>query len=115
MTTGYSSGMRKHRIKILNRKKAETSDFGLDGNGIEWEEVGCVWAAVDWAKGMRTLNAGAIDAYGVVLVRMNWNCCITMRSRIVHDGVTYQVLPETFHPDRQANTIQFTAQAIINE
>jgi len=115
MSTGYSSGMRKDRITILNRKKAKTSDFGLDGNGIEWEDVGCVWAAVDWAKGMRTLNAGAIDAYGVVLVRMNWNCCITMRSRIRHDGQVYQILPETFHADKRGDTIQFTAQAVVNE
>ena len=115
MSTGYSAGMRKDRIMILNRKKAETSDFGIDGNGIEWEESGCVWANVSWAKGMRTLNAGAIDAYGVSLVRMNWCCCINMRSRIRHDGQVYQILPETFHPDKQANTIQFNAQAIINE
>ena len=113
--TGYSSGMLRHCITILNRKKAETSGFGLDGSGIEWEESGSAWAAVDWARGMRTLNAGAIDAYGVVLVRMRWNCCINMRSRIVHEGTTYQVLPETFHADRQADTIQFNAQAIIND
>ena len=107
--------MRKDRITILNRKKAKTSDFGLDGNGIEWEEVGCVWAAVDWAKGMRTLNTGAIDAYGVVLVRTNWNCLITSRSRIRHEGQVYQILPETYHSDRRENKIQFTAQAVVNE
>lgn len=107
--------MRRHRVVILNRKKAEPSKFGLDGNGIEWEECGSAWAAVDWAKGMRTLNAGAIDAYGVVLVRMNWNCVINMRSRIRHEGQVYQILPETFHADRQSNTIQFSAQALVNE
>ena len=111
----YSAGMLKDRIMIQNRRKAETSDFGIDGNGIEWEDCCCVWAAVDWARGMRTMNAGAVDAYGVVLVRMRWHCCINMRSRIVHEGVTYQILPETFHADKQENTIQFNAQAIIND
>ena len=115
MSTGYSSGMRNKRITILNRTEAKTGKFGLDGDGIEWQDMGMVWAAVDWAKGMRTLNAGAIDAYGMVLVRMNWNATISMRSRICYDGQVYQVLPDTYHADKQANTIQFNAQLVINE
>lgn len=107
--------MRDQRVTILNRKAATESDYGLDGGGIEWEKAGTVWAAVDWVKGMRTMNAGALDVYGVVMVRMNWNCMTTMRSRIVHDCTTYQILPETFHADKRANTIQFQAQAVIND
>lgn len=107
--------MRRNRVTILNRKAAHIGRFGLDSNGVEWEETATVWAAVDWAKGMRTLNAGAVDAYSVVLVRMNWNDAITMRSRIIHDGVTYQIMPDTFHADKYGNTIQFNAQAIIND
>ena len=106
--------MLRERVIILNRKKASSSAYGLDGGGIEWEQSVCVWAAVDWAKGARSLNAGAVDAYGVVLVRMRWNPDITMRSRIMHNGITYQILPETFHANRHENTLQFNAQAIIN-
>ena len=113
MSTGFSAGMRDQRITVINRKQAESSRYGIDGNGIEWEDAGCFWANVTWAKGVRTLNAGAIDAYGVVLVRMNWNCCISMRSRIRYDGQVYQILPETFHADSKVNTIQFNAQAIV--
>ena len=111
----YSSGLLNKRIKIQNRAKAKTSEFGLDATGIEWEDTCCVWASVDWAKGMRTLNVGAIDAYGVVLVRMRWCPLINIRSRIVYDGQTYTILPETFHADKQGNTIQFNAQLIIND
>lgn len=111
----YSSSFRDHRIKILNRKTAEMGDFGLDTTGIEWEETACVWASVTWAKGNRALNEGAIDAYGVVNVRMLWTNAINMRSRIVHEDITYQILPETFHPDKRKNEIQFIAQAIIND
>ena len=107
--------MLKDCVTILNRTKAKTSEFGLDGGGIDWEDAGCVFAAVSWTKGMRALNAGAIDAYGVVEVRMNWNGVITIRSRIRHDGQVFQILPETFRPDRQGNTIQFLAQTIVNE
>ncbi|MBQ5835445.1 MAG: head-tail adaptor protein [Bacteroidaceae bacterium] len=113
MSTGYSSGMRKHCITILNRTAAESGDFGVDGDGIDWAEAATVHAAIDWAKGMRALNAGSVDAYAVIIVRMDWNNIITMRSRISWNGDMYQILPETFHPDKQANTIQFNAQVIV--
>ena len=112
--------MRKDRIMILNRKKAQTSDFGIDGNGIEWEECGCVWCDISSTKGMRAQNAGAIDVYGIIAVRMNYDAgmCrgISMRSRVKDsEGITYQILPETYHPDREENTIEFRAQAVIND
>ena len=112
--------MRKDRIMILNRKKAQTSDFGIDGNGIEWEESECMWAGISWTKGMRAQNAGAIDVYGIIAVRMNYDAgmCrgISMRSRVKDsEGITYQILPETYHPDRQENTIEFRAQVVIDE
>lgn len=120
MSTGYSAGMRRDRIRILNRTKAETSLYGIDGNGIEWEESDPLWVDVSWTKGMRAQNAGAIDVYGIIGVRMNYNSgksrCISMRSRIMDsEGITYQILPETFHADQHANTIEFRAQAIIND
>lgn len=100
---------------MLNRNAAKQGKFGLDSDGVEWEETCYLWAAVDWSRGVNSLREGAIDAYAVILVRMRWSSQITMRSRIIHEGITYQILPETFHPDRHANTLQFTAQAIIND
>ena len=112
---GYSSGFLKDRITVLNRKEAQQGKFGLDSAGIEWENVGCVHANVDWQKGKSGMTAGALDAYGVKIVRMRWNNIITERSRIQYDGRTYQILPETFNANRQENTIQFHAQQIIND
>ena len=111
----YSSGFLKDRVTILNRKEAVQGKFGLDSAGIEWENVGCVHANVDWQKGKTAMNAGALDAYGVKIVRMRWNNIITERSRIQYDGRTYQILPETFNANRQENTIQFLCQQIIND
>lgn len=111
----YSAGLLKDRIMVQNRKAAVANDYGLDGGGVEWTDTVCLWAAVDWSKGVRSLREGAIDSYGVVMVRMRWSDQINMRSRIVHEGTTYQILPETFHADKQANTIQFLAQAVIVE
>lgn len=109
----YESGLLKHRIIVQNRTKGKDSKFGIDGDGIEWEDTCKLWASVDFARGTRAMNAGALDAYAVVTVRLRWTDQITMRSRIVHDGVTYQIIPETFHAEKQENTIQFQAQAII--
>lgn len=109
----YTRGMLNKRITIQNRAEAKDGKFGIDGSGVEWEDTCRVWASVEWTKGMRAMNAGSLDAYAVVMVRMDWSRFITMRSRIVYEGDIYQILPETFHVDRHANTIQFQAQAII--
>lgn len=109
----YTAGLLKHKVLILNRTDAEAGRFGLDSAGIEWESSGCVWASVDWQKGKTGMHEGALDSYGVVLVRMRWNCQVNMRSRILYEEQIYQIVPESFHADKQANTIQFLAQAVI--
>ena len=111
----YTSGLLKHRVTILNRTEAQQGKFGLDSAGVEFEPAGKVWAGVEWAKGKSALNAGALDAYAVKMVRMRWNTIVNERSRILYCGKTYQILPDTFNPDRQENTIQFLMQQIIND
>ena len=111
----YTSGLLKHRVTIQNRREAQQGKFGLDSMGIGFETVGTVWAAVDFAKGKGAMNAGALDVYGVVMVRMRWNNIVNERSRILYEGKTYQIIGETFHANRQENTIQFHAQQIIND
>ena len=111
----YTSGMLKHRVTIQNRREAQQGKFGLDSMGIGFETVGTVWAAVDFAKGKGAMNVGALDVYGVVMVRMRWNNIINERSRILYEGKTYQIIGDTFHANRQENTIQFHAQQIIND
>ncbi len=112
---GYSSGFLKDIVIIFNRKKSVQGRMGLDSAGIEWENMGCVHANVDWQKGKSGMTAGALDAYGVKIVRMRWNSIITERSRIQWHGKTYQILSETFNPDHQGNTIQFLCQQIVND
>ena len=105
----------KHRVTILNRTEAQQGRFGLDSSGVEFESAGTVWASVDWAKGKGAMNAGALDVYGVVMIRMRWNTIVNERSRIQWHGKTYQILPETFNSDHQGNTIQFLCQQIVND
>ena len=89
--------------------------FGLDTSGPEFEDTTCLWASVDWQKGKAGMHEGALDSYGVVLVRTRWTNQVNERSRMVYEGRTYQIIPETFHADRQENTVQFMAQVIIND
>ena len=110
----YSSGILEDVVTILNRKDGVAGQFGMDSGGITWEDVGYVHASVDWTRGKQAMNAGALDVYGVIIVRMRWNGIISERSRIVHEGKTYQILGDTFHADKRGNTIQFHAQALIN-
>jgi head-tail adaptor len=112
---GYSSGFLNKRILVQNRKAAVQSKFGIDSNGPEYEDTVCLHANVGWKKGLGGLHEGALDVYGVVEVRMRWTNQVNERSRIVYEGRTYQIIPETFHSDRQDNTIQFLAQVIIND
>lgn len=101
-------------MTILNRKESERGKFGIDSAGIEFETAGVVWADVTWAKGKQAMNAGALDVYGVIMVRMRWNTIVTDRSRIVYQGKTYQIFGDTFHAQRQDNEIQFHAQLLVN-
>lgn len=111
----YTTGFMNKNITVYNRTEAASSKWGKDGAGITWKREGVFWAGVDWAKGKQAMNVGALDAYACILVRMRYTDKVNMRSRIVWDNVTYQIIPETFHPDYQENTIQFNAQAIVGE
>jgi head-tail adaptor len=111
----YSSGILRFIIQVLNRKSATGNQFGIDGDGVEWEEGDCLHANVTWAKGVKAMNAGALDAYTVAEVRMRWTDKITMRSRVKFEGNVYQIIPETFHPDKMENTLQFHMQLIVND
>ena len=110
----YSSNILQYCVAIYNRTEAQQGDFGLDGSGIEFELAGSVRADVTWARGKQAMNAGALDVYGVIMVRMRWNRIINERSQIEWDGKRYQILGDTFHASYHDNTIQFHAQQIIN-
>lgn len=112
---GYTSGMLRHKIKVLNRDAGVDSEFGLDADGIRWRDDGCLWAAVDFVRGVRAMREGSVDVYGVVMVRTRWNRIVNERSRIVYQGQTYRVLGETLHADMRDNIMQFNAQVIVDD
>ncbi len=107
----YSADILKDRVTIRNRVKAVAGAYGLDSAGIEFEDAATVWANVETTKGKRAMNAGSLDVYGVIMVRMRWNAIVNKRSRIMFEGEEYAVLGDTFHANRREDTIQFLAQA----
>jgi SPP1 family predicted phage head-tail adaptor len=111
----YSTGILRNRVTILNRTEAQQGKFGLDSSGVDFETAGTVWAEVTWVRGKQAMNVGALDVYGVIMVRMRYNTIVNDRSRVMYDGKTYQILGDTFHTQRQDNTIQFHAQLIVKE
>ena len=113
----YSAGFLHDIIQPLNRKEAVAGKYGLDSAGIEWEEGPCLHANVDYAKGKAAMNAGALDAYAVKIVRMRYSATavINERSRIKFDGRVYQIIPEMFHPNHYDDTLQFHMQLIVND
>jgi SPP1 family predicted phage head-tail adaptor len=111
----YSTGILRNRVTILNRTEAQQGKFGLDSSGVEFESAGTVWAEVTWVRGKQAMNVGALDVYGVIMVRMRWNSIVNDRSRVIYDGKTYQILGDTFHAQRQDNTIQFHAQLVVKD
>lgn len=111
---GYSSGFLHEIIIPLNRKEAKVGKYGLDSTGIEWEEGPCLHANVDYQRGKSAMNAGALDAYAVKIVRMRWTNKINERSRVKYQGKVYQIVPETFNINHRENTLQFLMQ-LVNE
>ena len=94
-----------------------TPRVDIDGGGVEWEEGPCLHANVDYARGKSAMNAGALDAYAVKIVRMRYNATavINERSRIKFDGRVYQIIPEMFHPNHFDDTLQFHMQLVVND
>ena len=110
----YPAGFREDFITPLNRKAATVGKYGVDSAGVTWEEGTTMRAFVDYQKGKSAMNAGALDAYAVKIVRMNFTSTINERSRIKYNGKIYQIMPETFNGNYRKNTLQFLMQ-LVNE
>lgn len=112
---GYSGGFLRDVITVLNRKEAKVGKYGLDSAGVEWEEVGCLHANVDYQRGKSAMNAGSLDAYAVKIVRMRWTNVFNERSRVKYQDKTFQIIPETWNANRREDTLQFLMQLVVND
>ncbi len=100
-----------------NRKAATVGKYGIDSAGVEWEDA-CnhpLHANVDYQRGKSALNAGALDAYAVKIVRMRWTNVFNERSRVKYQDKTYQIIPETWNANHREDTLQFLMQLVVND
>lgn len=91
----------------MNQATNQSGDFGRFSAGIKYEYAGSVWASVRFDKGTKSLRAGAVDAYDIILISMRWNNTIQRNSMLVYDRRTWQI--KSFNRDYQTNDIQITA------
>jgi hypothetical protein len=103
MSTGFTSGMRNHRVTILNKVQPSERQFG-EKTGYRRE--GSLNSSYEFNKGTRALREGALDAYDSVMFRLNFSGDvakkITRESLIEMHGKIYQIqsLNEDYHENK---------------
>ena len=112
MSTGFTSGMRNHRVTILNKVQPSERQFG-EKTGYRCD--GSLWSSYEFSKGTRALREGALDAYDSVIFRMNFsaNVTITRESLIECDGKVYQV--QSLNSDKRENKIIIRATEMTTQ
>ena len=100
----YSAGFLNKRVTILTRSESSTGSFGREGG--QFVPTKTIWANVDWARGKKALQEGAIDAYDTYMVRCRYHSILPRECRISFDSRVFQI--ETFNADRQADETQIT-------
>ena len=112
MSTGFTSGMRNHRVTILNKVQTSERQFG---EKTGYRRDGSLWSSYEFSKGTRALREGALDAYDSVIFRMNFsaNVTITRESLIECDGKVYQV--QSLNSDKRENKIIIRATEMTTQ
>lgn len=112
MSTGFDSGLRNHRVTILNKVQPQERQFG-DKTG--YRRDGSLWSTYKFNKGTRALREGALDAYDTVVFQMNFsaNVTITRESLIECDGKVYQV--QSLNSDKRENKIIIRATEMTTQ
>lgn len=112
MSTGFTSGMRNHRVTILNKVQPSERQFG---EKTGYRRDGSLWSSYEFSKGTRALREGALDAYDSVIFRMNFsaNVTITRESLIECEGKVYQV--QSLNSDKRENKIIIRATEMTTQ
>ena len=112
MSTGFTSGMRNHRVTILNKVQPSERQFG---EKTGYRRDGSLWSSYEFSKGTRALREGALDAYDSVIFRMNFsaNVTITREPLIECEGKVYQV--QSLNSDKRENKIIIRATEMTTQ
>ena len=112
MSIGFTSGMRNHRVTILNKVSPTDKTFGQKTG---YRRDGSLWSSYEFSKGTKALREGALDAYDSVIFRMNFsaNVKITRESLIECNGKIYQI--QSLNSDEMDNKIIILATEMTTQ
>lgn len=104
--------MRPYRVTILNKIEPTEKAFG-EKTGYRRE--GSLWSSYKFKKGIKALREGALDAYDIVVFRMNIsaNVKITRESLIECQGKIFQI--QSLNDDHRENKIVVTATEMTTQ
>ena len=114
MSTGFTAGMRNHRITILNKVAPTEKAFG---EKTGYKRDGSLNSSYEFNKGTKALREGALDAYDTVIFRLNFSGnaakTITRESLIEMNGKIYQI--QSLNADHQENKIIIRATEMTTQ
>ena len=114
MSTGFTAGMRNHRITILNKVTPSEKAFG---EKTGYKRDGSLNSSYEFNKGTKALREGSLDAYDTVIFRLNFSGnaakTITRESLIEMNGKIYQI--QSLNADHQENKIIIRATEMTTQ
>ena len=114
MSTGFTAGMRNHRITILNKVAPSEKAFG---EKTGYKRDGSLNSSYEFNKGTKALREGSLDAYDTVIFRLNFSGnaakTITRESLIEMHGKIYQI--QSLNADHQENKIIIRATEMTTQ
>ena len=114
MSTGFTAGMRNHRITILNKVAPTEKAFG---EKTGYKRDGSLNSSYEFNKGTKALREGSLDAYDTVIFRLNFSGnaakTITRESLIEMNGKIYQI--QSLNADHQENKIIIRASEMTTQ
>lgn len=114
MSTGFTSGMRNHRVTILSKVAPTEKAFG---EKTGYQRIGSLNSTYEFDKGTKALREGALDAYDSVIFRMNFSGnaakSITRESLIEMNGKIYQI--QSLNSDYHENKIIICATEMTTQ
>jgi len=103
MMIGFNSGLRNHRVTILNKVTPSEKVFG---EKTAYKRDGSLWSSYEFSKGTKALREGALDAYDSVIT-------ITRESLIEMHGKVYQI--QSLNEDHIENKIIIRATEMTTQ
>ena len=114
MSTGFTAGMRNHRITILNKVAPTEKAFG---EKTGYRRDGSLNSSYEFNKGTKALREGSLDSYDTVIFRLNFSGnaakTITRESLIEMHGKIYQI--QSLNADHQENKIIIRATEMTTQ